>query len=65
MISLISEPLFTTVYAVASKTLIFKAKQYMGSYMGYHKILSFVVKTNDFTGVNFKFLKNKTDTTVK
>ena len=33
--------------------------------MGYHKILSFIVKNNVFTGVNFKFLKNKTDIPLK
>ena len=65
MISLTSEPLLTTAYIVASKTLIFKAKQYMESYTVYHKILSFIVKNNEFTGVNFKFLKNKTDNFAK
>ena len=37
----------------------------MESYMGYHKILSFFVKNNEFTGVNFKFLKNKTGISLK
>tara|TARA_Y100000593_G_C4091466_1_gene228739 strand:- start:181 stop:459 length:279 start_codon:yes stop_codon:yes gene_type:complete len=65
MISLSTEPHLTTVYKITSKTLIFKTKQYMDSYIGYHKILSFVVKNNEFTGVNFKFLKNKTDIPVR